>query len=74
MSLSTIIRYHKVSSAIIIFLILFSIIHYMKPGFAYNSDGGFRPFGLGYRSKTVIPIWLLAILLAIFCYLMVLLS
>ena len=72
MSLSTMIRYQKVSSAIILFLIFFALFHYLKPGFAYNSDGGFRPFGLGYRSKTVIPIWLIAIFLAIFCYLFVL--
>lgn len=72
MSLSTMLRYHKVSSAIILFLLIFSLFHYLKPGFAYNDAGGFRPFGLGYRHKTVIPIWVLSILLAIFCYLVVL--
>ena len=72
MSLSSLLRYNKVSSSIILFLIIFSMIHYSKPGFAYNREGGFRPFGIGYRSKTVVPIWLLAILLAIFCYLFIL--
>ena len=67
------IRKHKVFIAIFLFLILFFIIHYVKPGFIYNDDGGFRPFGLGYRHKTVLPIWIVAILLAIFCYLAVIL-
>ena len=63
---------HKTAIAIIIFLILFSIIHSLKPGFAYTDDGGFRQFGLGYRNKTVIPIWIVAIILAIFSYVVVL--
>jgi hypothetical protein len=44
----------------------------VKPGFAYNDDGGFRPFGLGYRNKTIVPIWVVAIILAIFSYMIVL--
>lgn len=66
------IQFHKLSFSIFIFLVLFSIFHYIKPGFAYNTYGGFRPFGLGYRNKTVIPIWSVAILLAITSYLMIL--
>jgi hypothetical protein len=67
------IRKHKVAVAVFFFLILFSTIHFLKPGFIYNDDGGFRPFGLGYRHKTVVPIWIVAILLAIFSYLAVVL-
>jgi hypothetical protein len=43
----------------------------IKPGFAYQDKGAFRPFGLGYLHKTVIPVWMIAILLAIFSYLLV---
>jgi hypothetical protein len=50
------------------FLVIFSIIHYLKPGLLYTKDGGFREFGVGYRNKTVIPIWLVSIVLAILCY------
>jgi hypothetical protein len=60
---------HKLSVSISIFLILFSLIHYTKPALLYNTDGGYRPFGLGYKHKTVIPIWMVAIILAIFSYL-----
>jgi hypothetical protein len=44
----------------------------LKPTIMYNEDGGFRPFGVGYRHKTVVPIWLVSILVAIFSYLGVL--
>ncbi len=43
-----------------------------KPSVVYTKEGGFRPFGVGYSNKTVIPIWIVAILLAIFSYLTVL--
>lgn len=65
------VRVHKVNIAIVIFLIAFSIIHMIKPDIIYNKEGGFRPFGVGYKHKTVIPIWLIAIILAIFSYLIV---
>lgn len=65
------IRGHKTTVAILIFLILFTVFHLLKPGFAYTEDGGFRQFGLGYKQKTVIPVWIVAIVLAIFSYLFV---
>jgi hypothetical protein len=63
------VRTNKVSIAILIFLILFSVVHIFKPKLFYNEHGGFRPFGVGYRHKTVIPIWIISILLAILSYL-----
>lgn len=63
---------HKVNIAIMIFLVVFSIIHISKPSILYNEEGGFRPFGVGYRHKTVIPIWGVSIVVAIFSYLAVL--
>ena len=63
---------NKANVAILLFLVVFSILHYFKPKMIYNDEGGFRPFGVGYRHKTVIPIWVVAIILAIFSYLAVL--
>jgi hypothetical protein len=62
----------KVNIAIGLFLVLFFIIHWTKPSMIYNTDGGFRPFGVGYSDKTVLPIWVIAIILAILSYLAVL--
>ena len=65
------VRYHKLSISILIFLIVFSIIHMMKPTMLYNDDGSFRQFGVGYRHKTVIPIWGVSMVIAIFSYMSV---
>lgn len=65
------IRRNRVNLSILLFMTLFSIIHYVKPALIYNRDGSFRPFGVGYKHKTVTPIWLFAIILAILSYLAV---
>jgi hypothetical protein len=41
----------------------------MKPNCFYNRDGSIREFGIGYRNKTILPIWLLSLVLGILCYL-----
>ena len=66
------VRIHKVSISILLFLIIIISIHLIKPSFIYNENGGFRQFGLGYRNKTVFPIWIISILTAILSYLLVL--
>jgi hypothetical protein len=66
------VRVNKLNVSILIFLILFTVVHITKPVFIYNNEGGFRQFGVGYKHKTVIPIWLVAIVLAIMSYLSVL--
>ena len=58
--------------AIVLFLIIFGAVQVMKPRFFYNVDGSIRQFGVGYRNKTIIPIWLFSIILGILCYLAVL--
>lgn len=63
---------NKLNISLLIFLIIFFMIHYLKPTIVYDENGEFRPFGVGYRHKTVIPIWLVAIITAIFSYLFVL--
>ena len=66
------IRRNLNSFAIVLFLILFVGIQMIKPGFLYNHDGSLRQFGVGFNRKTVIPAWLLAIVLAILSYVIVL--
>jgi hypothetical protein len=61
-------RNHKLSIAILFFIFIFTGIHTVKPGFIYTEEGGFRPFGVGYRDKTVVPIWLASIAIAILSY------
>lgn len=59
---------NKVALAIILFIVLFSIVHLLKPSIVYMPDGSFREFGVGYKNKTVFPIWLVAIILAVLSY------
>jgi hypothetical protein len=44
----------------------------MKPDFLYNKDGSIREFGVGYKNKTIFPVWLLSIVLGILCYVTIL--
>ena len=69
---SAFIQKNTILMSIILFLILFGIIQFMKPSFLYNSDGSIREFGIGYKNKTILPIWLLSIILGILCYLIIL--
>ena len=59
-------------AAIILFLFIFGSIQMIKPLCFYNKDGSIRHFGVGYKNKTILPIWLLSIVLGILCYLIVL--
>ena len=63
------VKLHKLSFAIIIFIIIFGAIHSKKPSLIYNEDGGFRQFGLGFKNKTILPIWIFAIIISISSYL-----
>jgi hypothetical protein len=65
------IRQHITLIAIILFIIMFGIIVMIKPAFLYNKDGSVREFGIGYRNKTILPIWLLSLILGIVSYLLV---
>lgn len=65
------IQKYKTSLAILLFVILFSLFHMAKPSFAYGRDGEFREFGVGYKNKTVLPAWTVAIALAILSYMAV---
>ncbi len=66
-----IIRNNLAGSAIVLYVVVFMLVQYATPSFLYNEDGSLREFGVGYSSKTVLPIWLIAIVLGILSYLLV---
>ena len=43
----------------------------LKPSFLYNPDGSLREFGVGYKNKTILPVWLLSLVLGILSYVLV---
>ena len=59
-------------AAIVLFILIFWIVHTIKPVFLYKPDGSLREFGVGYKNKSILPIWLLSIILGFLCYLFVL--
>ena len=71
MNLKGFVYQNKLYISILLFLAIFMIVHISKPSLIYDRDGAFRPFGLGYSNKTVIPMWVAAIVLAILSYLAV---
>ena len=70
--LKSLIRENVTLVAIVIFIVLFGFIHMMKPVCLYKPDGSIREFGVGYKNKTIMPVWLLSIILGILSYLFVL--
>jgi len=68
----TYIRENITLVSIILFVIIFGAIQMMRPACFYYKDGSIREFGIGYKNKTILPIWLLSLILGILCYLAVL--
>ena len=66
------IRQNKILVSIILFITIFYLLQIMKPSFLYNKDGSLREFGIGYKNKTIFPLWLLSLVLGIICYLFIL--
>ncbi len=70
--LKSFIRNNVTLVAILVFIFIFGIVQMIKPGFLYKQDGSIREFGVGYRNKTIMPIWLFSIILGVLSYLFVL--
>ena len=66
------IRKNITSVAIVIFVVVYTFIVLSKTLLIYNKDGSLREFGVGYSSRSVLPAWLVAILVAIISYFSVL--
>jgi hypothetical protein len=58
--------------SIVVFLILFALVMFIKPSIIFDTNGRPREFGIGYKNKTILPLWLAVIILAIISYLTIL--
>lgn len=67
-----IIRRNSVAITILLFTLLFGLVHTLKPGMMYQPDGSLRGFGINQQSKTIFPVWLVTIVLSIFSYMAIL--
>ena len=62
------VKKHTVSISILLFVVAFFFLQQTAPSFLYKKNGHIRKFGIGYKERTVIPIWLVALIMAIFSY------
>ena len=62
------VRENKIVVAILIYIVLFGLVNLIKPASVYNPDGSLKEFGVGFRRKTIIPVWLISIFFAIIAY------
>lgn len=60
------------SISLLIYVILFTLLIINKPIFLFNQDGSVKEFGLSNMNKTVLPLWLIIIGVAILSYMGVL--
>jgi hypothetical protein len=70
--LRTFTRNNTTLASIILFLMIFGLMYVLQPAFLFNKDGSVREFGVGYKNKTILPLWLFSIVLGILSYVLVL--
>lgn len=68
MILSSALTNNMLLLSISFFLLAFYGIYIVQPGCFYKKDGSIRIFGIGYKNKTIFPLWLFSIALGIVCY------
>jgi len=56
-----------VAAAVCVVLVV-GFIHFLKPTLMYREDGRLREFGVGWRNKTILPLWLAVFIVAVFSY------
>lgn len=58
---------------IALYILLYGLIITFKPAIIYdNNKDCLRQFGVGYKNTTILPLWLVSIIVAIFSYFIVL--
>ena len=62
------IKRNIVMFSLFVFILSYFILNTIKPKFLYNDNMTLRQFGVGYRKKTVLPLWLISTVLAILSY------
>ena len=58
---------NKLNLTIITYLIIISIIIYIKPNMIYTKDGNLKLFGIN-NGQTIYPLWIVVSIVAILCY------
>ena len=66
-------QFNELFLVLIVYILLYSIVITLKPDIIFNNiNDCTRPFGVGYKHTTILPLWLVSILVAILSYFIVL--
>ena len=58
---------------LVVYFILYGLLLWAKPDILFDpSKKALRPFGVGYKNSTILPLWLASLLLAMASYFIVL--
>ncbi len=58
---------------LMVYFLCYGLIVWLKPDIIYDqTKTSLRSFGVGYKHSTILPLWLVSILLALFAYFVVL--
>lgn len=57
----------RVQIAVLIYLVSITVLLYSNPRWFYTHENELKPFGTG-KGKTVLPLWMVILLLAILSY------
>jgi hypothetical protein len=66
--LKSVMRRNVLTISVLLYVCLYMLIMFLRPNFLFKKNGSLREFGIGYRNKTIIPIWFLAIFIATLSY------
>lgn len=61
-------RDKTILTAAAIFIVLYGLLVHWAPAAVFDARGNTRPFGVGRRETTVVPLWLCVIMLAVLSY------
>jgi hypothetical protein len=66
--LKSVMRRNVLTISVLLYVCLYMLIMFLRPNFLFKKNGSLQEFGIGYRNKTIIPIWFLAIFIATLSY------
>lgn len=59
------IKHHPVLAAITLYCLLVVLVLHTRPSFVFRNNGTLKEFGFGNKARTMMPFWLLSLVLAI---------
>ena len=62
------ISHHKIQLSIILYTFTIATIWVIKPSILFNENGNLKEFGVNRYHKTVLPFWIVVILISVISY------